>query len=90
MYFTDRKTNREQMSWSSGDFQNFEKNTKKYNIKYDKAYISVFKFLDETFFIEHNELLSEDEINSILSFVSESIALSNNNQSVDSQPQEKY
>ena len=66
MYFTDRKTNRKALSWSGMEFENFEENPQKYNLNYDEAFISVFKYKlddnEETFFVEHNELLSEEDI----------------------------
>ena len=66
MYFTDRKTNRKALSWSGMEFKKFEENPQKYNLNYDESFISVFKYKlddnDETFFVEHNELLSEDDI----------------------------
>lgn len=69
MYFTDRKTKRKALSWSGIEFKNFEENPQKYNLKYDEAFISVFKYKiddnEETFFVEHNELLSEDDIKTI-------------------------
>lgn len=69
MYFTDRKTNRKLHSWSGLDFKKFEENSNKYNQKYDETFISVFEFdinnKKETFFVEHNEMLTEIDIKTI-------------------------
>lgn len=61
MYFTDRKTNRKEMSWSGIDFKNFEDSAQKINLPYDEVYISVFEFNNEPYFIEHNETIDEEE-----------------------------
>lgn len=69
MYFTDRNTNREKLSWSSLEFKQFEENNNKYNQPYDEAFISVFKYKvkekEEIFFVEHNERLSKDDIEAV-------------------------
>lgn len=70
MYFTDRKTNRTESSWDSRDFKRFEESNKKFNQTYDKVYISVFSYnigdnKQESFFVEHNELLNNYDINLI-------------------------
>lgn len=44
------------------DFLSFEKDTYKYNMFYDEVYISCFKTTEETFFIEYNHKLSENDI----------------------------
>lgn len=67
MYFTDRKTNRQKMSWGGMEFLNFEKNCNQYNQEYDEVFISVFKYKisdekEETFFVEHNEILNDKDI----------------------------
>lgn len=65
MFFTEKNTNRKVLSWSGLDFQIFEKSVNKYNQPFDEAFISVFTFGDETYFAEHNEKLSSDEIKSL-------------------------
>lgn len=69
MYFTDRNTNRKELSWSGFIFKQFEKNSNKYNQPFDEALISVFKYKiegkDEFFFVEHNERLNQDDIKMI-------------------------
>ncbi len=65
MYFTEKNTNRKKLSWSGADFHNFKLTPKKYNQQYDEAYISVFSFNGETYWIEHNELLDNEDIQKI-------------------------
>ena len=67
MYFTDRKTNRKSKCYGGVEFLEFEKNEKKYNQEYNNVFISVFEYVINTekkqkFFIEHNELLNEEDI----------------------------
>jgi len=68
-YWTNRKTNREKTSWSSQDFQNFLNAENKLNQPYDEAYISVLIFNGNPYYIEHNELISQEEVNNIYTFV---------------------
>lgn len=68
-YFTDRKTNRTKMSWDSRDFQKFQTAQDKINQKYDEVFISVFNFKDEYYYVEHNELLENDDVANIVGFV---------------------
>ena len=65
MYFTNRKTNRTAMSWKGEHFKQFKESPLIYNQKYDEAYISVFYCKGACYFAEHNELLTEDDINGI-------------------------
>lgn len=69
MYFTDRKTNRLAMSWSGIEFKNFAESEILINQVYDEAFISVFHFDNSNYFVEHNELLSEEEIKQIVDSV---------------------
>ena len=62
MYFTDRNTNRKAMSWSGFDFNVFSEAENPTNQPYDEAFISAFSFNDTDYFVEHNELLGEEEI----------------------------
>ena len=73
-YFTDRTPNRLRISFNSSDFQEYEKAVCKFNQKYDEAYISVFTFDEMTFWVEHNEQLSEDDIHRIKGNVNSEIA----------------
>lgn len=69
MYFTDRKTNRKAQNWRGLDFKKFKENDNRYNQIYDEALISVFEYTVgselEVIFVEHNEKLDEDDINTI-------------------------
>jgi hypothetical protein len=69
MYFTDRKTNRTAMSWSGADFQRFAEADSPINQVYDEAYISVFNFDGEHYYIEHNEKISDIDYHKIIEFV---------------------
>jgi hypothetical protein len=69
MYFTDRKTNRTDLTFSSETFKDFANNPQKMNLQYDEALISVFPFNNEFCWVEHDsplELNEIDEINEIL------------------------
>lgn len=61
-YFTSVKSNRKSMSFDSQVFIEFESNLEQFNLKYDEVFISWVKIHSEIFFIEHNELFSESEI----------------------------
>ena len=62
------------MSWSSLDFKNFSEAENLANQPYDEAYISVFYFDDEPYYVEHNELLTEDEINQMVEIVTDALS----------------
>jgi hypothetical protein len=53
------------MSWSGADFKKFSESSQKYNQKYDEAYISVFLINNEYIFLEHNEILTDEEIKTL-------------------------
>lgn len=74
VYFTDRNSNRKSMSWSLLDFKNFSEAENLANQPYDEAYISVFYFDDEPYYVEHNELLTEDEINQMVEIVTDALS----------------
>lgn len=73
MYFTDRNTNRTLQSWSGMDFIRFKENEISINQQYDEAYISVFVFEDEAYYIEHNEPIAIDESKKIVNFVQDGL-----------------
>ena len=77
MYFTDRKAKRTVLSWSSEDFKKFAKVAEQTNQCYDEAYISVFVFAGERYFVEHNETFDADEIGRIIGFVSGALSKMN-------------
>ena len=65
MYFTDRNTNRKELSWSGLQFSMFSQSKQKYNQQFDESYISVFSKGTEDYYAEHNELLEDSEIENI-------------------------
>jgi len=78
MYFTDRNTNRKAMSWSGLDFKCFSEAENLVNQSYDEAYISVFRFDDTPYFVEHNELLTGDEIGQMIGIVAGALSKNEN------------
>lgn len=47
---------------ASADFDVFKDGTKKYNVKYDEAFLSHLKICDENYYLEHNEEFDINEI----------------------------
>lgn len=78
MYHTNRKTNRTKTTWCGKDFADFLDADLMTNQHYDEAYISVFFFNDEPYFVEHNELFSEIEITEMIKYVSTHLCKLNN------------
>lgn len=74
MYFTDRNTNRKALSWSGLDFKKFSENPERVNQVYDEAFISVFTFDKMDYFVEHNELLTPDDVGGIIGYVAGTMA----------------
>ncbi len=64
-YFTERKTNRKKMSWSSAQFTQFANAEELINQTYDEAYISVCHFGESIYWLEHNEQLCDADLNCI-------------------------
>ena len=64
-YFTDRSSNRKVSSWNRDDFNRFATQEYKYNQTYDEVFISVFPFRDTNYFVEHNEKLTDSDIETI-------------------------
>ena len=54
-YFTDVQSKRKKTGWSSADFKVFKEGTARYNVRYDEAFLSHLRILDEDYYIEHNE-----------------------------------
>lgn len=73
MYDTNKETNRKSHSWSTEDYNRFGKSNKLINQKYDEAFISVFSFMDELYYAEHNELLRQMDVDAIVNYVSEQL-----------------
>lgn len=69
IYNTDRKSNRTKTSWDSSDFIRFRDAKNKINQQYDEVFISVFNFKDEYYYVEHNELLENDDIAKIFGVI---------------------
>ncbi len=74
MFFTDRNTNRKDMSWSGLDYHRFSKAEERINQPYDEAYISVFQFDNEDYFVEHNDILQIEDAGNIVGFVLDGLA----------------
>lgn len=85
MYFTEKNTNRKATSWSSEDFNRFAVADDKINQPYDEVYISAFIFDGETYFVEHNELLSSDDVGSIIGIIITGALFKMNQQSNEDQ-----
>lgn len=69
-YSTDRNSNRKVYTWNKMDIKQFEKNKEMFNQNFNEVFISVFKYCISkneimTFYVEHNEKLSDADIKSI-------------------------
>ncbi len=64
-YFTDVESKRRETGWSSSDFEVFKNGSAKYNVKYDEAFLSHLRILDEDYYIEHNEEFTTAEIDDL-------------------------
>lgn len=62
VYFSSTNSKRENWSWSSTEFNKFETSENAFNQTYDEAFISCVELCGESYFIEHNEKLDENEI----------------------------
>lgn len=60
-YSTDRQSHRISTNYSSNIFKNLEETKTLYNIVYEEVFLSVVQSKNEYFYIEHNELLFEQE-----------------------------
>ncbi|WP_058304294.1 hypothetical protein [Gorillibacterium timonense] len=69
MYYTEKNSNRQAMSWSGIDFKNFAGAEERINQPYDEAYISAFLFDGKPYFVEHNEPLNPDDVSRICGIV---------------------
>lgn len=66
LYFTNRKSNRNSTSFSSLIFKEFSASETPFNQPYDNVYISVFHFKNNDLYVEHNEPLTEEEIDNAI------------------------
>lgn len=64
-YCTNILTNRTKQSWSSLDFKLIKNSEQIFNNEYDEAFLSYIKINNEDYFIEHNHIFTETEINTI-------------------------
>ena len=45
------------------------------NQKYDEAFISVFSFMDELYYAEHNDLFQQMDVDTVVNYVSEQLEI---------------
>lgn len=64
-YITTHKCNKQRTHFGSDAFKKYLENADRFNQKSDNIYITVVIMYDEKLLLEHNELLTEDEINSL-------------------------
>lgn len=69
MYFTNRNTNRKARSFSGLQFKSFAESDSLVNQPFDEAFITVLRFEDTPYFVEHNELLETEEIGKMVGLV---------------------
>ncbi|MDO5742806.1 MAG: hypothetical protein Q4Q13_07635, partial [Vagococcus sp.] len=68
-YTTDRKSNTRGFEWHYTDFINPLKPDNEPNYPYCDSYITVFKFNDKPYLVEHNAPLKDKEITVMRKFV---------------------
>ncbi len=61
-YFSNISSKRKKFKYNLEDFNKLSKSQNKINVNYQGVYISVFNILNNNYFIEHNELLDDNEI----------------------------
>lgn len=61
-YFTNIRTKRISMSFNSQVLNNLKEQEQRFNNPYDEVYLSYLMVKDEDYFIEHNDELTENEI----------------------------
>lgn len=65
MYFSNRDTLRQKHEWDSRQFDSFLETTPSTNHPFDEVFISAFKLPAGEIFLEHNKLISENDIYNI-------------------------
>ncbi|HFQ4955668.1 TPA: hypothetical protein ACGUP3_003826 [Vibrio vulnificus] len=70
MYFSNRDTLRQKQEWDSRQFCSFLEATPSTNLPFDEVFISAFKLPVGEIFLEHNELISENDIYNIEHLIS--------------------
>ena len=68
MYFTNIDTVRTNLSWSGEDFMKVKENSNSINQNFDEAFISFVAIDNEDYWIEHNDLLENNEIKIIMDY----------------------
>lgn len=61
-YFSNISSKRRKFEYNSEEFNKLSKSKSKINVNYQGVYMSLFNILDNNYFIEHNELLDDNEI----------------------------
>lgn len=69
MYFTDRESNNTSTPYSSIDIKSIEDKGTEINNEYNEAFVSVFKFEEDMFMIEHNTTITQEEYADIKEYV---------------------
>lgn len=64
-YFSNTQSKKKTFNYSSNKFKEFSKSNYKINMKYENVYMSVFTIENDEYFLEHNEILNEIEIQEI-------------------------
>lgn len=61
-YFSNISSKRKKFEYNSEEFNKLSKSKNKINVNYQGVYMSLFNILDNNYFVEHNELLDDNEI----------------------------
>lgn len=61
-YFTNVRSKRLSASFNSETFRDLKDSTSHHNVIYDEVFLSYFKIREEDYFVEHNEILTDAEI----------------------------
>ena len=65
-YLTTYKSAYQRNCFGSSEFEKYLKEDMRFNQKCEKIYISVVSMYDEKLFLEHNDVLTENEIASLI------------------------
>ena len=61
-YFTSTESNRNTFNMDSRTFKDLDQALVRHNVPYDQAYLTCFQFNGDNYYIEHNEVFTEQEI----------------------------
>lgn len=64
-YFSNTISKKSKFEYSSKQFDDFKNATNRVNMNYQEVYMSVFNIDEDEYYIEHNELLNDNEIQKI-------------------------